>query len=115
MAVVFEAKPGRFDLARSFNVDPVKPVYQDVGNRGIAQQNFQRPQPEDFIEDVTGKLFTFSKAKRYSLAVTGVADEQQDFFARRVARSPAQLFQIKAVEDFAVQVSFYLLVLRALE
>src|SRR5262249_7786850 len=104
VAVVFEAESGRLDLTCAFNIDTIKPVHQDVGNRGVAQQDLERAKPEDFIENVAGKLFAFSKTKRNCLAVDRVADEQQHFFARRIAWSPAQLFQIKAIKDFAVQV-----------
>ena len=81
----------------------------------IFEQRFERTEAEDFVENFAGQTFAFGEAERHGLAVDRVADEDEDFLARGVAVGAAEFFQIEAVEDFAMQVGFYLLVFGALE
>ena len=82
---------------------------------GIFEQRLERAQAEDFVEDFARQALALGKAERNGFAVDRVADQDEDFFARRIAGGAAEFFQVEAVEDFAVQVGFDLLVLAALE
>src|SRR5271169_5432325 len=81
----------------------------------VLEQRFERAQTEDFIQDFARQPFALGKAEGYDLAVDGIANDDQHFVAGRVADGLPQFFQIEAVENLAMQVGFYLLVVGALE
>src|SRR5260370_1425487 len=56
-----------------------------------------------------------SEAVPLSFTINRIPDDQQHFFARRVAGRAPEFFQIEAVEDFAMQVGLYLLILPPLK
>ena len=56
-----------------------------------------------------------AKLRGTASLLTAVADENENFFAGGVAGGAAEFFQVETVEDLAVQVGFYLLVLAVLE
>ena len=103
-----------FDLARALNVDAVETVHQNVGDGGIFEQRLQRTQAEDLVENLARQSSALVITERDGFAADRVTDNDQDFISSRVAGSLAQFFQVEAVENLAVQVSFYLLVLGAL-
>ena len=113
--IVFEGQAGEFELAGALHVDPVEAVDQDVGNGGVFEQRLERAEAEDFVENFAREPFALGKAEGHDFAVDRIADDDQHFIARRVARSLAQFFQVEAVEDLAMQVGFDLLVIGALE
>ena len=113
--IVFEGQAGEFKFAGALDVDPVEAVDQNVGDGVVLEQRFERTEAEDFVEDFAGEAFAFGEAERNGFVVDGVADEDEDFFAGGVAVGAAEFFEIQAVEDFAMQVGFYLLVLAVLE
>ena len=115
VGVVFEAQAGGLELAGPFHVDLVVAVDQNVGDGRILEQRLQRAQAEDLVQNFAGQALAFGEAERHGLAVDRVPDQQQNFFARRVAGSAAQFLQVEAVEDLAMQVGLDLLVLGSLE
>ena len=50
MLVVFEAEPRYFQAPRTFDVNLVVAIDQNVGNGGIGQQRLERAQAEDLIQ-----------------------------------------------------------------
>ena len=107
-------KPGQFKLASALDVDLVEAIDQDVGDGVVLEQGLERPEAKDFVEDFAGQAFAFGEAERNDLAVDGVADENENFFAGAIAVSAAKFFQVEAIEDLAMQVRLYLLVLAVL-
>ena len=113
--VVFERQAGQFQFAGALNVNPVEAVDQNVGDCGIFEQGLERTEAENLVENFARKALAFGEAERNDFVVDRVADEDENFFAGRVAGGAAELFQIEAIEDLAVQVCLYLLVLGVLE
>jgi len=81
----------------------------------VFEQRLEWAQPEDFVEDFAGETFAFGEAERNDFIVDGVANEDENFVAGGIAVGFAEFFEIETIEDFAVQVGFYLLVLAVLE
>lgn len=52
MTVVLEAHRGRSQLASSFDEDLAMRVDQNVGDRVILEQGLERPQSQEFVQDV---------------------------------------------------------------
>ena len=115
MLVIFERQAGQFEFACALDVNPVIAVYQNVGNRMVLEQRLQWAEAENFVKDFAGQALALGEAEGNDLVVDGVANEDEDFFAGTVAGGAAQLFEIETIEDFAMQVGFYLLVLTVLE
>jgi hypothetical protein len=104
--VVLEGQAGQFEFAGALDVNPVVAVDQNVGDGVVLEQRLERTKAEDFVEDFAGQALALGKAERNDLAVDGVADEDENFFAGAVAGGAAQLFEIETIEDLAVQVGF---------
>src|ERR1700686_981941 len=115
MRVVFERQASQFELARALNVDAVKTVNQDVGDSVILQQGFQWAETENLVQNLARETFPFGEAEGHDFAVDRVANNDQHFVTSGVARRLAQFFQVKTVENLAMQVGFYLLVVGPLE
>ena len=113
--VVFEGQAGQFQLAGALDVNLVEAVDENIGDGVILQQGFERAQAEYFVQDFARQPLALGKAEGNNLAVDRVADEDENFFAGRVAGGAAQFFQVEAVENLAMQVCLYLLVLAVLE
>ena len=113
--IVFERQACKFKLSGALDVDPVEAVDQDIGDGLVFQQRLERAQAKDLVENFAGEAFPFGKAERHDFAVDRIANDDQHFIARRVSRGFAQFFQVEAIEDLAMQIGFYLLVIGALE
>ena len=115
MSIVLETQTGGLELARPFHINLVVAVDQNIGDGGVLEQGFQRAQAEDFIQNLARKTLPLGETEGHGLAVHRVPDEQQNFFARRVAGGAPQFLQVEAVQDLAVQIGLDLLVLGSLE
>ena len=113
--VVFERQASQFQLARALNVNPVIAVDQNVGDGVVFEQRLERAEAENFVEDFARQPLALGKAERNDLAVDRIPDEDKNFFTRCISSAAAQFFQIKTVENLAMQVRLYLLVFAALE
>ena len=113
--VVFEGEAGEFEFSGALDVNPVVAVDENVGDGVVLEQRLERTEAEDFVEDFAREAFAFGEAERDDFIVDGVADEDENFFAGGIAVGAAEFFEIEAVEDFAMQVGFYLLVFAVLE
>ena len=113
--VVLEGQAGDLEFAGALDVDAVEAIDQDVGDGRILEQRFERTEAEDFVQDFARQALALGEAERNGFAVDRVADQDQDFFARRIAGGPSEFFQVETIEDLAVQVGFDLLVFGSLE
>ncbi len=82
---------------------------------GSLSKRLQRAEAEDFVENFARQALAFGKAERNGFAVDGVADQDKNFFAGCVAGGAPEFFQVEAVQDLAMQVGLYLLVIASLE
>ncbi|MGC2541486.1 MAG: hypothetical protein WA372_09800 [Candidatus Sulfotelmatobacter sp.] len=115
MLVIFERQAGQFEFASALDVHPVITVDQNVGDGVVLEQRLERAEAEDLIKDFAGKALALGEAERNDFIVDGIADENENFFAGAVTGGAAELFEVETIEDFAVQVGLYLLVLAVLE
>ena len=113
MPIVFEGKAGGLEFAGAFDIDPVKPVDQDIGDAGIFEKGFQRAKTEDLIQNLAGQALAFGKAERDRFTVDRSANEDEDFLARRFAVGATEFLKIET--DLAMEVGFDLLVFTSLE
>src|SRR4029077_16998924 len=115
VCVVFERKSGEFQLAGALDVDPVKAVYEDVGDARVLQQRFQRAESKNLVENLAGQPFAFRKTEGNCLGADGAPDQNENFIAGGRAVGAAQFLEVETVEDLPVKIGFYLLVLATLE
>ena len=113
--VVLEAQAGGLEFARPLDVYPVVAVHQNVGNRGILEQRLQRAEAENLVQNLPRQTLALGETEGHRFVVDGVANQQQNFFAGRFSRGAPQLLKIQAIQDLAVKIGLYLLVLGFLE
>ena len=63
MPGILEGDAGQFELAVPLDVDLFVRVDQDVADGLIVEQRFQRPEPEDLVENFGDDLISFGRAK----------------------------------------------------
>ena len=86
MLIVLEAKACNFKLSSTFHIHFVVTVYQNVGDCGVFQQRFEWAKPKNLIQDFARQTLALSKAQGDGFGIDGVPDDQQNFFARGIAR-----------------------------
>src|SRR5690242_17845343 len=75
MAVIPKYDIGLLQLSASLDVDEVLTVDENIGNLGIAQERFERPEPEYLIEQIGLDLFFLRRAQRH-LAIGNNFEDQ---------------------------------------
>ena len=115
VGIVLEGQAGQFEFAGALNVDAVETVHQDIGNIRIFEQRLEWTEAEYLIENLARQALALGKAQGHNFAVHGIPNDHQHFVSGGIAGDFAQFFQVKAIEDLAMQVGFYLLVIGALE
>ena len=113
--VVFEREPRDFKLAAALDVDAVETVDENIGDGRILEQGLERAEAEDFVENFARQALAFGEAERNGFAVDGVADQDENFFAGRVAVGASEFFEVQAVQDLAMKIGLYLLIIATLE
>ena len=81
----------------------------------VLEQWLERAESKNLIQNFAREPFALGKTERYHFAVDGIANDDQHFVTSRVAGSFPEFFEIEAVENLAMQVGLYLLVVGALE
>ncbi len=69
VVVIFEAHIGGFQLAETFDIDLLVRVDQDVRNRGVLEQRFQRTETQHFMEDFGIKFLAFKGIERQRVGI----------------------------------------------
>ena len=88
-------------------------VDQDVADRRIAQQRLERPEPEDFVDQLAEQDVALAQAERRSFFGEQLADQRADLAFGARAIGVRQRLEIQPVEQLAVDVRLQLDVLRA--
>ena len=67
--VVLEPHRGLRELSVSLDVNLVVAVHQNVGNAGLFEQRFERPQPQHFVQDFLHDLGLLGRGHGHALFV----------------------------------------------
>ena len=114
VALVLEGDLGRLEPPVPFDVDLVVPVHQDVRDRRIGEQDFERTETEQLVQDVADDALALVEAERgfVSFPVEHAADERTDFGFRVFALDPGQPIEVEPVEQILVDAALQLLIRR---
>ena len=106
MFVVAELDVGLFQLAAAFDVDLVRAVDQDIADRRVLEQHFQRAEAEGLVEHLVDEALAFHAVEQRVFGVAQAFDDQADFAAQRVAGQVADARQVELVDELAVDDPF---------
>ena len=89
-------------------------VHQDVRHCRILQQRFERPEPEQLVQDVADERLALVQAQRHALvlAIEQILDDRPDLRLRIGPRRLRQAIEVQPVEQILVDFAFECLVLR---
>ena len=96
---------GLFHLAAALDIDVLRAVDQDVADRRILQQHFQRSEAEGLVEHFVDQPLALVAIQQRVFGVAEMLDDQADFAAQRVAFQLADPRQIELVDELAVDPS----------
>ncbi len=102
VVVVAELDAGLLHLAAPLDVDVLRAVDQDVADRVVLQQHFQRSQAEGLVEHLLDQPLPLVAVEQRVFRVAQVLDDQADLAAQHVAFQFADLGQVELVDQLAV-------------
>ena len=82
MLIVGEGDAGKLEFAFALDVDLVIAVDQDVGNRRVGHQQFQRPEPEHFVLNVPNQHAPFQIVDLRRVLAQNQLDEGSNLLAQ---------------------------------
>ena len=89
-------------LAAPFHVDALRTVDQDVADRVVLEQHFQRSQAERLVEHLLDQPLAFVAVEQRVFGVAQMLDDQADLAAQHVAFQFADFGQVQLVDELAV-------------
>ena len=108
MRVVAELDARLLHFAAPFHVDVLGSVDEDVADRMVFQQKFERTEPERLVQDLLDQAFPFIAIEERLFRIAQVFDDQADFPAKHFSFQFADLGQIELVYELAVDPPFQL-------
>ena len=93
---------GLLHLAAALDVDVLRAVDEDVADRRVLQQHFQRPQAERLVEHLVDQPFALVAVQQRVFGVAEMLDDQADLAAEHVAFQFADPRQVELVDQLAV-------------
>ena len=105
--VVLERRRQPLELALALDVDVLVGVDQDVADRRVAQQRLERPETEDFVDDVGEERLALGHAERHALFGDQLEQQRPDFRFRSRAIRRRQRLEVQPVEQFPVYVRLH--------
>jgi hypothetical protein len=100
--VVPELDRALLHLAATFDVDVLRAVDQDVADRRILEDQFQRTETEGLVQNLLDQAFSLVAIEERLLRVAQVLDDQSDFAAKHVPFELANARQVELVDELAV-------------
>ena len=89
-------------LPRRSTVDVLRTVDQDVADRRVLQQHFQRTEAEGLVEHFVDQPLALVAVQQRVFGVAEMLDDQADFAAEHVAFQLADPGQVELVDQLAV-------------
>ena len=102
VVVVAERDVGLLHLAAAFDIDVLRAVDQDVADRRVLEQHFQRPEAERLVEHFVDQPLALVAIEQRVFGVAQVLDDQADLAAQHVAFQLADARQVELVDQLAV-------------
>ena len=93
---------GLFHLAAAFDVDVLRPVDQDIADRGVLEQQLERAEAERLVEHFLDQPLALAAVEQRVFGVAEVLDDQADLAAQHVAFQLADARQVELVDELAV-------------
>ena len=102
-------------LAFALDVDLVVAVDQNVGDRRIAEQDLERPEPEQLVEDVGDQGFALEQAqrRRRALALDHADDQAADLGLGVLPPHPREAVKIEPVQQILMDPALQILIVAA--
>ncbi len=115
MPIVLEHDVGLFELAFPLDVHLVVPIDENVGDRGIAKQHFERTQAEQLVDHVRDERLALEQAQRHrrAFALDHPGDQAPDLGLGLVALHPRQPIEVESVQQFLMNTALEVLVIDA--
>ena len=112
--VVLEHHVGLFEAAFFLDVDLVVAIDQDVGDVGVLEQQFQRPEPEDLVQHVGDQAVALEQAerRRLTLAIQQADDQAPNLGLGVLALDPVQALEVEPAEQFLMDTALESLIVR---
>jgi hypothetical protein len=112
VALVLEGDLGRLQPAVALDVHLIVPVHQDVGNRGVREQDLERAEAEQLVQHVVDDALALVEAERrlVAFALEQPADQRADLWLGILAPGPGQAFEVEPVEQVLMDPALELLV-----
>ena len=112
VAIVLERAGHALQHTGSFHVHLLVGVHEDVVDGRVAQQRFERPEPEDLVEDVAEDLLALRHRERLALLAEQLEEQRADvaFGARPIDGRKG--LEVQPVQQLPVNVRLQLDVLR---
>ncbi len=107
MRLVLEMNRGFLELAEPLNEAFLVRVDQNVGDGRILEQRLDRAEANHLVHEVFDKCLQFALVERDFLGPNVFADIDAEFFDQLLARHPFQHSQIEFVDDFLVELYFF--------
>ena len=108
MAVILEPHRRRLQNPEALDEHLVMAIDQDVGNRRILEQGFERPEPEQFVEHVGDELLALGIVERVALFAELLDDDRADLILDLRARAGFERGQVDEVEQPLVKLDLEL-------
>ena len=102
MVVVAELDVRLLHLAAPLDVHLVGSVDQDIADRRILEQHFQRTEAEGLIQDFVDETLPLHAVEKRILGVAQAFDHQADLAAKRVPLKIADPGQVQLIDQLAV-------------
>ena len=83
-------------------------MIENIADRRILEQDFQRAEAERLIEHFVDEAFAFHAIEQRILGIAQAFDDEANFAAQRIAGQVADARQIELVDELAVDEPFEL-------
>jgi hypothetical protein len=101
--IVAERHVGQLEQTLALDVNLFVRVDQNVGDRGVLQQRFERSQAEHFVQHFIADLLLLKRAQQRGLGIDQRDQRLPDFAAHALVVDGRQRLQIDLVDQLAVQ------------
>src|SRR5262249_11738070 len=113
MTIVLERCGDAFEDASALDEHVLVRVHQNVADRAVAQERFERAEAEDFIDDFAVQQLALAEAERRRLLGKQLSEERPNLALGARPFGVRESLEIQTVQQLAVDISLELHVLSA--
>src|SRR5439155_26306100 len=100
--VIAKLDVGFLQLAAPLHINLEWAVDQDIADRGVLEQDLERPKTERFIEYLVDEALALHAVEERVFGVAQALDNEANFAAERIAGQVAHAREIQLVHELAV-------------